>query len=238
MARTSKAVRNRRLVVALIVIAAPAALLFAAKGWYDGSLRPLNADAGGHGKDFRVEHNMHAAAIAEDLQRDGLIRSARAFVLYCSFARTSARLQQGIYRFSPAMTVQEIATALAEGRISAVRLSVPEGYTIKQIAHHLAAEHFCKEEDFIAAARPYAVKGQVAFPRPPTDSLEGYLFPATYTLNLGLPPGPIANPGLPSLLAALHPKDTPYLFYVARSDGSHAFTKTYEEHLKAAGKRK
>ena len=59
----------------------------------------------------------------------------------------------------------------------------------------------------------------------------------TYRVK-GLPPGPIANPGLPSLLGALHPANTPYLFYVARGDGSHTFTKTYEEHLKAAGKTK
>ena len=49
----------------------------------------------------------------------------------------------------------------------------------------------------------------------------------------GLPPGPICNPGLPSLQAALHPTATDYLFYVAKADGSHVFTRTYEEHLAA-----
>jgi UPF0755 protein len=49
----------------------------------------------------------------------------------------------------------------------------------------------------------------------------------------GLPPGPICNPGLPSLQAALHPTATDYLFYVAKKDGSHVFTRTYPEHLAA-----
>lgn len=49
----------------------------------------------------------------------------------------------------------------------------------------------------------------------------------------GLPPGPICSPGLPSLLAALRPADVPYLFYVAKGDGRHTFSSTYEEHLKA-----
>ncbi|MCX7642902.1 MAG: endolytic transglycosylase MltG [Armatimonadetes bacterium] len=49
----------------------------------------------------------------------------------------------------------------------------------------------------------------------------------------GLPPGPICNPGLESLLAALRPADVPYLYYVARGDGYHIFSTTYEEHLKA-----
>jgi UPF0755 protein len=49
----------------------------------------------------------------------------------------------------------------------------------------------------------------------------------------GLPPGPIANPGLASLLAAAHPADTTYLFYRAQCDGSgrHTFAATYEQHL-------
>ncbi|MDT7893120.1 MAG: endolytic transglycosylase MltG [Armatimonadota bacterium] len=49
----------------------------------------------------------------------------------------------------------------------------------------------------------------------------------------GLPPGPICSPGLPSLLAALRPAKVPYLYYVARGDGYHTFSATYEAHLKA-----
>lgn len=48
--------------------------------------------------------------------------------------------------------------------------------------------------------------------------------------NAGLPPGPIANPGLASIEAALAPDKTPYLYYVARRDGSHLFGRTMDEH--------
>lgn len=48
--------------------------------------------------------------------------------------------------------------------------------------------------------------------------------------RVGLPPGPIANPGLDSILAALEPADTNNLFFVARPDGSHVFAETLEEH--------
>lgn len=50
----------------------------------------------------------------------------------------------------------------------------------------------------------------------------------------GLPPGPIASPGLAAIDAVLQPARTDYLFYVARPDGSHAFSRTYQEHLAAA----
>jgi UPF0755 protein len=50
--------------------------------------------------------------------------------------------------------------------------------------------------------------------------------------HAGLPPGPIANPGLESLKAALAPGETDYLYFVAKGDGSggHRFSKTMEEH--------
>lgn len=48
----------------------------------------------------------------------------------------------------------------------------------------------------------------------------------------GLPPGPICSPGLDSILAAVNPADTNYLYFVARPDGSHAFAETLDEHLK------
>lgn len=52
-------------------------------------------------------------------------------------------------------------------------------------------------------------------------------------MNAGLPPGPIANPGLAVFKAVLNYKKTPYVYFVARGDGSHVFTETYAEHLKA-----
>jgi UPF0755 protein len=49
----------------------------------------------------------------------------------------------------------------------------------------------------------------------------------------GLPPGPIANPGLKSIEAALYPTQTDYLYFVAREGGTHVFSKSFDEHRRA-----
>jgi UPF0755 protein len=46
----------------------------------------------------------------------------------------------------------------------------------------------------------------------------------------GLPPGPIAAPGRPSIEAVLRPAEVDYLYFVSRNDGSHVFSRTYDEH--------
>lgn len=57
----------------------------------------------------------------------------------------------------------------------------------------------------------------------------------TYLYN-GLPPGPIANPGLASIRAAASPAKVDYLYFVAKPDGSHIFSSTYQQHLLAQRK--
>lgn len=49
----------------------------------------------------------------------------------------------------------------------------------------------------------------------------------------GLPPGPIANPGMSSIAAALYPAHTNYLYFVARHDGTHIFSRSFAEHERA-----
>jgi UPF0755 protein len=57
----------------------------------------------------------------------------------------------------------------------------------------------------------------------------------TYTIR-GLPPGPISNPGREAILAALYPADVEFLFFVSHNDGTHEFSKTFEDHQRAVTK--
>lgn len=67
---------------------------------------------------------------------------------------------------------------------------------------------------------------------PPALSLDKDLdSPYNTYKNVGLPPGPIANPGLSAIKAVLNPATTDYLYYVSEADGTTHFAQTYDEHL-------
>jgi UPF0755 protein len=77
----------------------------------------------------------------------------------------------------------------------------------------------------VSEAKGRITKDQLAAPHP----YNTYVHP-------GLPPGPIGNPGLSSLKAALHPVKTNYLYFVSRNDGTHQFSESYEKHQLAVRK--
>ncbi|MCD6257764.1 endolytic transglycosylase MltG [Candidatus Aerophobetes bacterium] len=60
-------------------------------------------------------------------------------------------------------------------------------------------------------------------------------YPSPYNTYLyyGLPPGPICSPGVKSIRAVLYPANVDYLYFVAKGDGTHKFSRTYKEHLRA-----
>ena len=70
----------------------------------------------------------------------------------------------------------------------------------------------------------------------PTASDIAVESPYNTYLHPGLPPGPICNPGVAALRAALSPTDVLYLYFVSRNDGTHAFSRTLDEHNRAVAR--
>jgi len=69
-------------------------------------------------------------------------------------------------------------------------------------------------------------------------SLKDLKFNSPYNTYLypDLPPGPIGNPGISAITAALNPKESPYWFFLSREDGTTVFSKTLDEHAAAKEK--
>jgi UPF0755 protein len=63
-----------------------------------------------------------------------------------------------------------------------------------------------------------------------------YKSPYNTYLNTGLPPGPICNPGIDSIKAALNPAPSRYLYFVSKNDGTHQFSETLEQHNQAVAR--
>jgi len=80
---------------------------------------------------------------------------------------------------------------------------------------------------------PTAVYGVRAFTGKVSKADIERVSPYNTYLNKGLPPGPIGNPGRDAIQAAMNPADTDYLYFVARQDGTHHFSRTLDEHNRA-----
>jgi UPF0755 protein len=250
--------------------------------------------------------------------------------------------QAGTYEISPSESLPDIANKLWEGKVVERSFTIPEGWSIQQMATYFAGQGFFSADEFVAATKEIP-RDRFSWLPENLTSLEGFLYPDTYKfagqltakgvveqmlaqfeqvalplyqqaqgqtpyslmqwvtlssivekeaavsqerpqiasvfakrlreeiplasdptveyglgirqtkeqpltltqvntpspyntyLNPGLPPSPIASPGRASLEASLNPADTEYLYFVARYDGTHIFSKTLAEHEAAQG---
>lgn len=112
------------------------------------------------------------------LEKNGVVRSALAFKLYCR-RHPKRGLQAGEYFFDRELAGRDVFWLLANGRIFEKQFTVREGETIYEIARELEAGKFMLADEFLKAAND---PGQVHGIAPQASSLEGFLYPATYRL--------------------------------------------------------
>src|SRR3954471_11742301 len=272
---------------------------------------------------------------ADSLVRSGIIGSPKLFRLYGRFTGGDRNIKPGTYLLKHGTPWSDIVSALNGGHGLVNTITIPEGYTIAQIAPALARTLQVPVDSVQAAMRDTALLARLDLPNP---TLEGYVFPDTYAfpvgttarqavremvysferrwrpewdssltglkinrndlvtmasivekearlpeerpviaavyynrlrrgmllqadptvqyalghhvgrvlykdlaikspyntyVNKGLPPGPVASPGVASLAAAANPASVPYLYFVASPDGHHEFRMTLGEHTTA-----
>jgi len=275
------------------------------------------------------------ARISRQLEAAGVVESALYIRLLGRLRGDAQQLQAGEYQFSAPATPGQVLDRMAAGDVRRLRITIPEGFTIEQIASRLEQQGLARAEAFLRLTHDPGFISGVGLS---ADSLEGYLFPETYTFDSGsslesilremlhqldraltgelleaaerqgldrhrlltlasivqkeagsaeempliaavflnrlrlgmplqsdptviygidnfdgnltrlhletatpyntyrfrgLPPGPIASPGLEALQACAHPARVGYLYFVARGDGSHQFSSTLAEHNQA-----
>ena len=287
---------------------------------------------------IEIPKGMSFHRIADRLRRENLIAHEWFFSGIARLKGEDRKIIPGEYELHPGMSPTEILAKLVEGRIHYHKVTIPEGYTIEQIANLLAAKSLTDRGDFLRLTRDSNMIKSLKLQVP---TLEGYLFPDTYFFSrpispdaiirtlvrrfwdvfspaylartsdldmtvqevltlasvieketglsqerplvsgvfhnrlrkkiplqsdptviyalkdfdgnirkedllvespyntylvVGLPPGPIANPGKEAIRAALFPTPTDFVYFVSRNDGSHEFSSTLAEHNHAVEK--
>lgn len=159
------------------------------------------------------------------------------------------------YHFVPGTPEREIILTMTEQFRKATQLLLSQSDIELQLSPHeiVTLASIIEKETGVEAERPLVsavfynrLKHQMPLQSDPTviyglKDFNGNLTrkdlhdPNPYnTYRIGaLPPGPICNPGLSSLKAALRPADVPYLYFVSKNDGSHLFSETIEAHNQA-----
>ena len=278
---------------------------------------------------FIIEKGQGSKQIALGLEENDLIWFGPFFRAYVLATGVSGKLQAGTYQLSPSMNLFTIARKLASGDIAQEKITIIEGWNLKDIAWYFENRGMFQAEELFELNNNSWQGG-----------LEGYLFPDTYLvrygaslaeivqqmqdnfdkktaglmdeitrqnkqlseiitmasliekevrtkedkeivsgifwkrirsgkplescasiafikgidqwiysfedtriessyntyLNYGLPVGPICNPGLESILAALYPQETEYWYHLSTPEGETIFSRTFEEHTAAKNK--
>ena len=292
---------------------------------------------------FTVSPGTPGQQIGRELAKAGLIRSADAWKLWIWWKQKQepqGGFKAGTYLIFPQDSLPAIASKIWRGELMQTTFTIPEGWSIREMANYFESIGYFSADDFMAAA------SQIPYDKYPwlpdnLPHLEGFLYPDTYKItsdrinnpqaiievmlaqfqqdalpvyqqaqtqlsllewvtlasivekesvvseerrliagvftarlqrgmklesdptveyalgikqtadrpltykqvdtpaphntyvNPGLPPTPIASPGVASLKATLNPESTEYLFFVARYDGTHVFSKTLADHVMA-----
>ncbi len=142
-------------------------------------------------KTIEIIPGLGSRKIGALLKREGVIRSKWAFVTYVSLRNQASDLKPGIYAFNDRATIAEIAKGIIAGGAE-LTITIPEGWTAKEIGAHLDRQGIVRQEDFETITGPNApllFLETFAFlkERPVHDGLEGYLFPDTYRFFANTP---------------------------------------------------
>ena len=132
-----------------------------------------------------IGKNATGTEIADMLYEHGLIRSTQVFKLWLALSGTGSKLQSGHYQIPNKVSVHELINLLQEGHVESIKLTIPEGYTVGDIAIALEKAQIMKASEFLAEAKTFTPYPYMKGTKPTTYPVEGFLFPSTYEIPVG-----------------------------------------------------
>lgn len=117
-----------------------------------------------------------ARSIAKQLKMAHVIADDLVFIVTLKFRGEAHKLKAGEYEFAGGMGLREIIDHMVLGRVKLYKLTIPEGFNLKDICALVRAQGLMTEEECVAMAQDVSVLKQAQG----VATLEGYLFPDTY----------------------------------------------------------
>lgn len=157
-----------------------------------GQLRPVKP--GDDEVRVLIPQGMGSGEIAAVLEQQGVIRDGFIFKIYLRYTGQGGHFQAGEYTIKPGLTLDQIIAKLNAGdtvKEEMIQFTIPEGFTIEQIADRLSEQQFIDRHTFmeLLADQPPSWSSPWADEIPARDKLkhplEGYLFPETYEMKKG-----------------------------------------------------
>jgi UPF0755 protein len=182
MARTEHAVKRALIALAVVLMLAVGAAAFLA--WRDVESFRSTPYGGAEEKLVVVPAGAPARSVVRLLAQAGVLSHERSAWLYARFVRRDPRpFRAGEYSFSGPLTPDEVLEKVHLGQVKLYRLTVAEGLRADEIADVVGRTGLVRAEDFLAVARDPSVARSLGLPY---SSLEGFLFPDTYSLVRGV----------------------------------------------------
>jgi len=144
---------------------------------------PLSADP------FEIPPGMSARAVLRTLRERGVITDERLALSYLVLSGKRKALKAGEYSFDGPVNTYQAIDILVTGAVHLYRFTVPEGLTLNEVAIKWQEQGFGKAEEFVAASRESAdLVSDLEGGSPGNHTLEGYLFPETYSFPIRTTP--------------------------------------------------
>ena len=121
--------------------------------------------------------------IARKLEGEGVITDAGKFSLLTKFKGAITKIKAGEYEFTTSMPPTEVLSMMVNGQVKDYTITIPEGYTIREIATVLSAMNIVDKNEFTAKAMDAVFAASLGLEG---ESVEGYLFPDTYRFTKGI----------------------------------------------------
>jgi UPF0755 protein len=150
-----------------------------------------------------VQSGQRFKAISKLLHQKGMIRHPVKFRLFARIKGYDKRIKAGEYLLSSVMTPRKILEIMVEGKVRLHRLTIPEGYNLRQIAQAVETAGFGPEADFLKVATDPEFVLATGID---AQTLEGYLFPDTYYFPLGAKPKKIISTMMKRFWAEFRPE--------------------------------